>query len=69
VVLLTGPHDAPMVLDEVGAVIWDLLGEPSAEDELVDRLTAAFGTDRSEVVEHLEPFLSELAVGGAVASW
>jgi hypothetical protein len=68
VVLLNCQHEDPMVLDDVGAVIWELLGEPIAEVALVDRLTTVFEADRSAVVEHLEPFLSELAAAGAVTS-
>jgi hypothetical protein len=68
VVLLNGQHDDPMVLDDVGAVIWELLGEPIAEVALVDRLTTVFEADRSAVVEHLEPFLSELVAAGTVTT-
>jgi hypothetical protein len=66
VVLLAPEAADPMVLDGVGAVVWELLGEPASADELIDLLAEHFERDDREVTQALEPFLAELSATGAL---
>jgi hypothetical protein len=65
--LLCPGSDELLVLSGTGAVTWDLLAEPVAEQELIGIVADGFGVDESEVASTLLPFVRGLAAAGAVA--
>lgn len=60
IVLPPGQSDL-LLLEGTGAVIWELLGEPTDEHQLVDLLTRATGTDRAVITPEVATFLEQLA--------
>jgi hypothetical protein len=67
VIVLPSTADAPLVLTGTGRVAWELLHEPTPEEELIGALAELYGTDRDTVGRELVPFLRGLATAGAVA--
>jgi hypothetical protein len=61
-VVVLGPHtEELLVLSGTGALTWELLAEPIAEEELVELLADGFRADVDHVAATLRPFLAELA--------
>lgn len=66
VVLLPTGCAEPIVLDGIGRLVWELLDEPTAREDLVDVLGEHFDEPRDQVEVDLEPFLEELTGSGAL---
>jgi|GEM_PF-6310492 len=60
IVLAPGQSDL-LLLEGTGAVIWELLADPTAEHELVALLADATGTDRAVIAPEVAAFLTQLA--------
>ena len=58
--------DELIVIDGGGSAAWDLLGQPTPEEELIDELSQGFGIHRSQVAAEVTTFLEELRSVGAV---
>ena len=54
-----------MVLEDISALIWEVLGQPIEQGELVGLLAAHFAVDRVEVRDHVTSFLDQLHDFGA----
>ena len=59
IVLPPGQSDL-LLLEGTGAVIWELLEDPTDEHELVELLTRATGTDRDIIAPEVAAFLAQL---------
>jgi len=66
VVLLPPGASDPLTLAGTGAILWELLEEPTSMGELVAALVARFDTDPDVVEADLLPVLDELVAIGAV---
>ena len=64
-VLLAPEHEQVIVLEDVSALIWELLGEPIEQGELVTLLAGHFEVDPVEVRGQVEAFLDQLDGFGA----
>jgi len=60
IVLPPGQSDL-LLLEGTGAVIWELLADPTDEHDLVALLAEATGTDRAIIAPEVAAFLSQLA--------
>jgi hypothetical protein len=58
----TDPHHTMAVysLNEVGATLWEALGEPRTEDELVARTVEVFEAEAAQVLADVRDFLTQL---------
>jgi hypothetical protein len=65
-VVLPPDADTPIVLEDVAALIWYLLAEPQAEDELIGQLAAASGAGPSTVAAATRPFLEQMRRNAAL---
>jgi hypothetical protein len=66
VILLPTEAEEPVTLPGTGAVVWDLLEEPTTLAELVETLTALYGEAPSVVEHDVATLLAELEDLGAV---
>jgi hypothetical protein len=66
VVVLPPQSEEPLVLDEHGAMIWDLLGGAPTIDEVTQTLTCRFAAERGQIERDVLTFLDELERLGAV---
>jgi hypothetical protein len=66
VALLCPGGEELLVLSGTGAVTWELLAEPVAEQDLIEALADGFEADPDDVASALRPFLTGLAEVGAV---
>ncbi len=58
--------DDPLTLAGTGAVLWDLLVEPTSTDDLVAALAARYRAAPSTVAADLGPVLAQLEAIGAI---
>jgi hypothetical protein len=65
-VLLRPPRGAAVMIDGSGGLVWDALASPTSVEDLVDRLAAATGGDRSVIAADVRPLLDRLRGLGAV---
>lgn len=61
VLLLATTDEEVVSLSGTGTVLWDLLAEPAATDELAVALASIYGADAAVVRRDIEPVLAELA--------
>jgi len=67
--VLSAPgHEHVVVLEDISALIWELLGEPIELGELVNLLSAHFAADPMEVEGQVASFLGQLHDYGAARS-
>lgn len=66
VLILPDGRDDLLLLEGVGAAIWQLLERPATTEDLVEPLAAHYGQDPDVVGHELGAFLAELAATGAV---
>lgn len=64
--LLPSDSTEPLLIDERGAFIWDLIGEYRTLEQLVDLLAADFAAERTAIQADTQVFLDELARHGLV---
>lgn len=64
--LLPADRAEPLIVDERGALIWDLLAESKTLDKLVDLLAERYSGDRTDIKRDTDTFLRELARSGLV---
>ncbi|MDG0790789.1 lasso peptide biosynthesis PqqD family chaperone [Cohnella ginsengisoli] len=48
-------------LGEIGGRVWELLGNTTTVEALVDQLTAEYAVDRETCEDHVRSFLAELS--------
>lgn len=65
-VLLTPEGREPIVLEGVGAAVWQLLAEPASTAELVEVLAEHFDVPSTMVEQDLPDFLEALRDHGAI---
>jgi hypothetical protein len=66
-VVLLAPGAADLVvLDGVGSLIWQLLGQPIEYEELRDDLASHFASDARRLEDELSAFLRDLEARGAL---
>ena len=53
-------------IDPVAAYVWDLLAEPRALDDVVERVTAAFEVTVADARRDVGEFLDSLAAAGLI---
>ncbi len=61
IIVLPPDQAEPLLLEGTGAVIWELLAEPTDEHHLVDLLAEATGTDHAIIRPEVAAFLAQLA--------
>jgi hypothetical protein len=66
VLMLLPQSEEPLVLDEQGALIWDLLADSPTVDEMTQTLCDHFQTDPALIERDLLAFIDELEHLGAV---
>lgn len=67
-VLSASEDEHVVVLEDISALIWELLGEPIEQGELVTLLSAHFAVDPVEVEGQVATFLDQLHDFGAARS-
>ena len=53
-------------LNDVGALIWEMLESPASFQKLVSTLKTEFDVEEETLLEDLRAFLSEMEVNGAI---
>ena len=66
VVILDVPSGRYFGLNDVGALIWDLLDGDHDRDAIVEAITAEFDVDRPTAAADLDSLLAELTEAGLV---
>lgn len=66
VVILDVPSGRYFGLNDVGALIWDLLDGDHDRDAILDAITADFDIDRPTAASDLDSLLAELTGAGLV---
>lgn len=66
VVILDVPSGRYFGLNDVGALIWDLLDGDHDRDAILDAITAEFDIDRPTAASDLDSLLAELTGAGLV---
>lgn len=65
--LLLAPEQAePLLLDGVGALVWDLLEEPTTFEVLVGDIATAFQRPTSDIAGDINVLLEHLMIVGAL---
>lgn len=66
VVVLLPEAEDPVLLDSVGAMVWELLDPPMPRDELMATLSDGFERPPAAMEHDVGPFLDELLTSGAI---
>lgn len=61
IVVLAPDQTEPLLLEGTGTVIWELLEQPTGEQDLVDLLVEATTADRDVIAPEVAAFLTQLA--------
>ncbi len=64
--LLTPQRDEPLLLEGIGALIWDLLNEPTTAQQLACDLAEGFGRPENDVARDINVLLEHLMIVGAL---
>lgn len=64
--LLVPGRDEPLLLDATGALIWELLEEPTTFEELVGDISTAFQRPSSDIAGDINVLLENLMIVGAL---
>ena len=64
--LLTPQRSEPLLLEGIGALIWDLLDEPTTAQRLASDLAEGFGRPEEDVARDINVLLEHLMIVGAL---
>jgi hypothetical protein len=67
-IVLSGRSAVHLVLNETGAIIWDLLDGEHDLDDIARAIVASFDVEESVARRDVEEFLETLAVNGMLAT-
>lgn len=58
------PYKPPMILNEVGADIWNMIGNGKSKEQIVDSLSREYQVERSIIAKDVQAFWDKLEENG-----
>ena len=66
IVILDIPSGRYFSINNVGAFVWHLLGDPIERDDIIDAVTDEFDVDRATAASDIDALLGQLVDAGLV---